>query len=58
MQAAGGAQHFAGQFTPERMGVVCGLSGKLHDTFELLAQDKEEVPILPHERAVVTNTFS
>jgi hypothetical protein len=40
------------------MSIVHGLSRKLHDTFELPAQAKDEVPIFPHERAVVTKTFS
>jgi len=58
MQAAGRAQHFSRQFTLDGVRITRRLSRTLHDTFELLAQAIDEVPIFPHERAVVTNTFS
>jgi hypothetical protein len=57
-QTAGGAQYFSGQLTSESMSISQGLIRKLHDTFELLAHDREVFPTFPHERAVVTNTFS
>jgi hypothetical protein len=58
MQTAGGVQHFSRQLTSQSMSLAHGLSRKLHDTFELLAHDMEVLPTFPHERAVVTNTFS
>jgi hypothetical protein len=57
-QCARRTQYFARQVALQGVSIAQRLRRKFHETFWLLAQAVDVTPILPHERAVVTNTFS